>query len=91
MDINFLFMALKGKRFSHLILDGNYPSHAFLGLPLIDKYVLFIKANDRVALGTERRGRIDKRFFKTNIFCVVRKGNKFEKFGNLRKALLVIL
>ena len=59
MDINFLFMALKGKRFSHLILDGNYPSHAFLGLPLIDKYILFIKANDRVALGTERRGRID--------------------------------
>ena len=60
-------------------------------MPLIDKDVLLKPTTESPLIGTERRGRIDKRFLKTNIFCVVRRGNKFEKFGNLRKALLVIL
>ena len=61
MDINFLFMALKGKRFSHLILDGNYPSHAFLGLPIIDKYVL-LKPMTESPLGPREEGGLTKDF-----------------------------
>ena len=69
MDINFLFMALKGKRFSHLILDGNYPSHAFLGLPLIDKYVLFLSQWQSRPWDREKRENWQKIFENEYILC----------------------